>query len=823
MAIADTITSMQNHTSNAYTILNYATDLTGTNKNLANLKQCIFDSLINSMSDTLNPTWNNLPKITTTPSTSQSINNTIEAPMRIELGASELEQATTTGKNLLDFTTNNGTYTCTYDSITKIYTSSALNGDWTGFNIYKNYLYIPTGTTTYYFSLDLRLKSGTYSSKLNYFSSGANITGTTQTRASITNPNVSSSFQRYVFTTTFNNTSGSIQTLNNFFVQFLTGASSAVFEVKNLMVSTSSNADYEPYTAGASPNPSYPQDIHTISGDNTILVRGKNLFDKSTTTDGKEISGIGIYNNSSWCVSDYIMVDYNQTYIKNIGSGSNYLTFDKNKVQLNTSALSFSSNKITITDSSVKYIRVNLPISDKDTYQLEVGNSTTTYQAYNGKNYEVNLGVENIATTYKSSGSGYFNYNYDNSKVSNNMTLSFVPDFTTTGATIYARPKDSGTLYTLGTIATLTTGVKASLSFTLTDAQITEIKANTGGFFQIYRAGVDMNQNSIDFIQLEKGTKANTYSPYGQTPINYSKISPYEDKFIRNSGKNLWNESTQVFTNQSRFNSLAKDNNNVWTFTIGGSNGYAFATSTITLPAGTYTASANVNNGDFLLQKDGATINNTFTLTETSTITFRVYKNGNVGDKVVLSQVMLNKGSTPLPYEPYGSNEWYIKKNIGKVVLDGITTGKKFTLLSDYTDCQRFQLRIADCYVSKSYAGAQNYIRSTHFVNQGENQGSTQSKVGVIITWDVASYQYCTFEPNTFNDLASANTWLESNNVVIDYVLDTPTYTQITGTLAEQLENLYNAMSKNGQTNISQVNNDLGFILGTGVLENIGG
>ena len=55
----------------------------------------VFKALINSMSDTLNTTWNNLPKITTTPSTSQSINNTIEAPMRVELGASELSQSGT--------------------------------------------------------------------------------------------------------------------------------------------------------------------------------------------------------------------------------------------------------------------------------------------------------------------------------------------------------------------------------------------------------------------------------------------------------------------------------------------------------------------------------------------------------------------------------------------------------------------------------------------------------------------------------------------------------------------------------------------------------
>lgn len=122
------------------------------------------------------------------------------------------------------------------------------------------------------------------------------------------------------------------------------------------------------------------------------------------------------------------------------------------------------------------------------------------------------------------------------------------------------------------------------------------------------------------------------------------------------NGLNLWNENTQVFTNQSRFSNPTKDSNNVWTFTISGSNGYAFATSNITLQAGTYYASATVNNGDFIILKGGATQTIPFTLTEETEITFRVFKNGNVGDVVKLSNVMLNKGSSPSPYEPYIPN-----------------------------------------------------------------------------------------------------------------------------------------------------------------------
>lgn len=145
-------------------------------------------------------------------------------------------------------------------------------------------------------------------------------------------------------------------------------------------------------TQDGTPTPASPQEVHTISGSNKVVVCGKNLFDKNSATDGKEISGTGIYNNSSWCVSDYIPVKYGETYIKNKTGGENYLTFDSNKTQLNTSTLSFSNSKITINDTNVKYIRINLTIANKDTYQLEIGTLSTSYEAYISQEADIDLG-----------------------------------------------------------------------------------------------------------------------------------------------------------------------------------------------------------------------------------------------------------------------------------------------------------------------------------------------------------------------------------------------------------------------------------------------
>ena len=71
------------------------------------------------------------------------------------------------------------------------------------------------------------------------------------------------------------------------------------------------------------------------------------------------------------------------------------------------------------------------------------------------------------------------------------------------------------------------------------------------------------------------------------------------------------------------------------------------------------------------------------------------------------------------------------------------------------------------------------------------------------------------FTMSTEMTVEQANQWLENNNVDFWYPLATPTYTKITGTLAEQLENVYQGLkSYAGQTNISQINNDLPFLLG---------
>ena len=322
-------------------------------------------------------------------------------------------------------------------------------------------------------------------------------------------------------------------------------------------------------------------------------------------------------------------------------------------------------------------------------------------------------------------------------------------------------------------------------------------------------------------LMLVKGNTELSYEPYVGGSPSPSPDYPQQievvtgDNTINVHGKNLWDENTQVFTNQSRFNNPTKDSNNVWNFTITGSNGYAFATSKITLQAGTYTASAIVDNGDFIILKGSATQPNTFTLTEETEITFRVYRNGNVGDVVKLSNVMIEQNPTATPYQPYQSKDyeislgdielckigdyqdyiykdngkWYKHSEIGKVVLDGSENW-------GYNTNQTYFFYTNSIFPWSASGSAIYPMYSTYFIsNKFDLIYNGVIDYGIAFAYNVGRVAIRNKDKTS---LADFKTWLGTHNTTVYYVLATPTNTEITDTdLIEQLEALYTAQIYN--------------------------
>ena len=175
-----------------------------------------------------------------------------------------------------------------------------------------------------------------------------------------------------------------------------------------LMFRKSNNTDITPSSltslqVGASPNPDYPQDIQVVSGDNTIKVEGKNLFDKSTASLNQRINGndgtLGGYVNIF--ASDYINV-YGASNItiqgllnySNVGGSTQlYAFYDRNKTYISGSASGNNNNTLTISvPNNAYYIRFNGLMANIDNIQLELGNQSSAYTPYVSQTYPISLG-----------------------------------------------------------------------------------------------------------------------------------------------------------------------------------------------------------------------------------------------------------------------------------------------------------------------------------------------------------------------------------------------------------------------------------------------
>lgn len=128
-----------------------------------------------------------------------------------------------------------------------------------------------------------------------------------------------------------------------------------------------------------------PNDLMAVAMDKRFRAVGKNLFDKSKVERGFWL------NNSTWqkeassgyALSPYIQVKPSTTYfIGNTGSGRLRL-FDSLFQPINQTLV---INNTIVTPSNAKYIRITIEIISNDnllnTFQLELGSTSTQYEAY---------------------------------------------------------------------------------------------------------------------------------------------------------------------------------------------------------------------------------------------------------------------------------------------------------------------------------------------------------------------------------------------------------------------------------------------------------
>ena len=489
--------------------------------------------------------------------TSLSISNTKKGKMKIDLYGNT-SQYTTTGKNKLDLT---GITTRTIAAGITI--TPNFNG-----NMLQSIKISGTPTATTWQTLKrVTLEAGSY------ILTGINISDTSKTGL-IIGVYIDSSRQYFIKadSTTYSFTLAEQTTMD--FVVWVQNVdyypTGDIYITPMIRLSSVSDTTYEPYTGGASPSPSFSQRVEVVSGDNTIKVEGKNLFDLGTAYHGT-INAQGVVGpNESFRTTQYITSSPNTNYyfsttqIEGQTNKQIYIAYyDNNKTFLSRDSYNDLAHLFT-TPNNCYYIRAGAFTANQENVMLELGSTATTYSPYTSSSYQVNLPVKNL---YEGS--------QDFGGVWNNSDQWGTDTNTYNGLVVKKRKgqwnglsKDiqveSGKTYTFSLYAKSEVARDVGIYISGGTASVTPISAdfstttewkrysitftcNTSGTIKPRLENKTASDSNLTYIcgyQLEVGSKMNSYTPYGTTPIELNKIGTYQDYFYKDSGK--WYKKEQV-------------------------------------------------------------------------------------------------------------------------------------------------------------------------------------------------------------------------------------------------------------------------------------
>ena len=268
--------------------------------------------------------------------------------------------------------------------------------------------------------------------------------------------------------------------------------------------------------------------------------------------------------------------------------------------------------------------------------------------------------------------------------------------------------------------------------------------------------------------------------------IELCKIGNYQDKIYKTKGINLFNSS--IISN-SKITTSEDGTLNV--SNVGGANGYCETGKTLSQLC------PDLKVGDIVYlyidtdfyysgsKRDLIYCRGNWTNGTSKTITQDML-NGIVviyGGYQTTSHIKIMITTTQdTSYEPYGSiGEWYLEKQIGKVVLNGSenwsTAGSNDITARFYTN-------------SLTNNGAKQGL-SSYFRHIGYLQASNTNEGFSLTTY--STYCYININKSRLSEVSSngIKTWLSTHNTEVLYALATPTYEQITDpTLLEQLNNV---------------------------------
>ena len=347
--------------------------------------------------------------------------------------------------------------------------------------------------------------------------------------------------------------------VNNFEVFVFSGVT-LNSTIKVQLQTGSSATSFEPYTNGASPNPSYPQPVNVVSGDNEIQIWGESLAGNDTQqyrVNLKAGDKIKIINKSGSIVlnmytnfgdttrNDYWGVTGDTTRIVTVAYDTNAIAW---------SAQPSVGNQVIKLDDIDTY-NIDLPV--ENLLPISSLASTTsngiTFTNNNDGTYTLNGTATAEATFYIFDGGNSLTANsqitFSCKEANSNIRLFWYDNWDTI----------SGSSARIG-------GVSPNYTTTNNISTIAKLRINIS-----IVNGATINNVTIKPM-IQKGTKVNSFTPYGTTPIELCKIGNYQDYFYKDSGKwYLHKEITKyIFTGNEtgvlqnsgkRFDITCSDNN----------------------------------------------------------------------------------------------------------------------------------------------------------------------------------------------------------------------------------------------------------------------
>lgn len=306
---------------------------------------------------------------------------------------------------------------------------------------------------------------------------------------------------------------------------------------------------YVPYVGGTdSPNPSYPQPVHVVSGDNVLSICGKNLFapSKFTTKGNVSITPEGIISSTAGSGDTW---DYNHCqYIDTLQAGTyTFKTYFDTKETISWGGINIydenntliagtynikNRNDVSFTFTLNNTTNIGIMYKLQDGVcraQLEKGSTATTYEPYVGQSYEVNLPVENLysSTTITDQYTYIMPCN-----IGDTFTLSFKGSVSSGSQRVFLRTYNGTNPPTSSVVDTS----QVYVTTTMNELSVS-LTSTTNGYLYIATSASPTNY-TFENIQLERGLKVNSYTPYGTTPIELCKIGNYQDYIFHNIQEN---------------------------------------------------------------------------------------------------------------------------------------------------------------------------------------------------------------------------------------------------------------------------------------------